>query len=787
MASLLATLGKEVIFLDGAMGTMLQRNGLKLGKHPESMSITHPGAIEAVHRSYVEAGSQILLTNTFGANRKKLSATGHELSKIVSQSVQIAKTASQGFACVALDIGPIGESLVPIGTLGFDECVDIYKDVVIAGTKAGADLIFIETIFDLYEMKAAITACKENSDLPIFASMTFAEDGRTFLGCPPSAAAALLTGLGVTAIGVNCSVGPKTLVPVIKEITQNTPLPVFAKPNAGMPRLDSPNNYDLSPREFAAEMMNLYELGVCAFGGCCGTSPEYISAVKERFTGRKLASRNIKQTSVVCSGSKSVVIDSVRIIGERINPTGKKLLKEALVSRDTGYIQHQALSQLDAGAEILDVNVGMPGIDEAETLEWIIPTIQAVTDAPLQIDTTNPKALERALRIYNGKPIVNSVNGEEKSISTVLPIVKKYGASVVGLTLDERGIPKTAVSRFEVAQKILKSAKEIGISENDVFIDCLTLTVSAEPDGAVVTLDALAMVKEKLELKTVLGVSNISFGLPNREFLNLMFLTMAMERGLTLPIVNPNINGVTDAVVSYRLLKREDKNPDRYIERFGEESSVRLRKDPNKKLDVKTAIIRALPQEAATAAEELLKTEKPLDVINSHIIPALDEVGERFEQGKVYLPQMLQSSEAAKAAFKVLKKHMDAKSGGAGRILIATVKGDIHDIGKNIVKVILENYGFEMIDMGRDVSSEDIVAKMKSENIRLVGLSALMTTTLPSMKATIKALKAESPYCKVFVGGAVLTKEYAEKIGADFYAKDAKTAVDYAKKVFTDL
>jgi len=804
MKNLTDYLNKEIIILDGAMGTMLQKSGLKAGESPCGLNFTNPAAVIAVHKRYVDAGANIITANTFEANRYKLKAAGLEVAPTVKKAVSLAKEAAGGRAFTALDVGPVGELIAPVGSLSFDECVDIFKEVMTAGAEAGADLIFIETVFDLYELKAAVIAAKEACDLPIFASMTFQENARTFAGCPASAMSVLLDSLGVSALGVNCSVGPAGLYETVKELAAYTSLPLLVKPNAGLPDAVT-GGFDVSPKEFAAETETLYSLGVSLFGGCCGTTPEYIKILKETFAGRAIAPRRRKSVSAVCSGTKTVFLDRVRIIGERINPTGKKAFKEALVKNDINYVLKQGLEQVAAGAAILDVNVGMPGIDEAAVMKKVVLNLQSVTDAPLQIDSSNAECIGGALRIYNGKPIVNSVNGEENSMSRVLPMVKKYGAAAVALTLDENGIPDTAVGRFEIAERILERALSCGIKKEDVYIDCLTLAVSAEPDGAAVTLEAVKMIKERLGLKTALGVSNISFGLPNREGLNRSFLNLAIGAGLDLPIINPSAEGMTESCLACNALLEYDTNCADYIASFAgiekakksaAKSNVHLSDNPRADAigdrdtyGLTQAVINGLTDEASRIAELILESAEPLEIINNCLIPALDRVGETFDTGETFLPQLLKSAEAAKAAFTVINKAM-AKTGGRiskGRILLATVKGDIHDIGKNIVKAVLENYGYEIIDLGRDVYPEVIAKAVVEQDIGLAGLSALMTTTLDSMEKTVEAVKAARPSCKIIVGGAVLTESYAKKIGADFYAKDAKAAVDCAKKVFAEL
>lgn len=784
---------KEFVFLDGAMGTMLQAKGLEMGGIPEMLNFDKPDWIEDIHSAYISAGSNIVYANTFGCNRHKMAATGKSVAEIISAAVGIAKKACGGKALAALDIGPIGQLLEPTGGLTFEEAYDIFREQVTAGVQAGADLIIFETMTDLYELKAGVLAAKENSDLPIIATMTFEQNMRTFTGCSVSAMALTMEGLGVDAIGVNCSLGPKELEPVVAELSQWTNLPIVVKPNAGLPDPIT-NKYDVTPAEFAESMTNLVKYGVKIAGGCCGTTPEFIRAVVERLKDMKYAGQQPKLEAAVCSPAKTVVIDQPRIIGERINPTGKKRFKEALKSEDIGYILGQAIEQINAGADILDVNVGLPDIDEKEMMVKVVKALQGVTDLPLQLDSTRPDVLEAALRVYNGKPIVNSVNGEKASMEAILPLVKKYGAAVVGLALDEGGIPKTAEGRFEIAEKILANAKKTGIPKRDVFIDCLTLTASAEQAAVMETVNALHRVKTELGLKTVLGVSNISFGLPNRELVNCNFLQMALTNGLDLPIINPNAALMTGAVRAYKLLTNIDKNSAEFIAAYlGSNFTTSLSSTgaaaapKSEGNDLPSAIANGLKEEGARITEELLKTKNSMEIVDNLLIPALDKAGAEFESGKIFLPQLIMAASVAQAAFEVIKNHM-AKSGGKsvskGKVVLATVKGDIHDIGKNIVKVLLENYGFDVIDLGRDVPPENVLKAAVKHEVKLVGLSALMTTTLASMEETVKLLHDNNVPCKIVVGGAVLTPEYAEKIGADFYAKDAKDTVDVARKVY---
>ncbi len=775
---------KEFIILDGAMGTMLQRKGLKLGALPECLGIESPDDIIDVHRQYINAGAEVVYTNTFGANRHKLSSCKYSVDEIITAAIKNAREAAKGTdTLVALDIGPIGQLLEPTGSMSFEEAYDIFKEEVIAGKDA--DLIVIETMTDLYETKAALLAVKENSTLPVICTMTFEQNLRTFTGVCVSSMALTLEGLGADAIGINCSLGPQELSDVVAELSKWTNLPIVFKPNAGLPDPVT-DEYDVTPEDFAAEIEKLIPYGIKIIGGCCGTTPDYIIAVKEILKNKKSALLDNSLTAAVCSPTNTVVISEPRIIGERINPTGKKLFKEALLKKDIDYILGQAIEQVKAGADILDVNVGLPDIDEKEMMVKAVKAVQGVVDVPLQLDSTIPEVIEAALRVYNGKPIVNSVNGEEDSLNTVLPLVKKYGAAVVGLTLDKNGIPPKAEARFEIAERILNKALRLGIPKENVFIDCLTLTASAEQAAVLETTKAVRMVKERLGLKTVLGVSNISFGLPNRELINHSFLTMALTSGLDLPIINPNVASMTSAVRAYKLLANIDKNSVNFISEFGSVTSVASMPKEKADIDIFYAIENGLKKEGAKLTQELLETITPMEIINGYLIPALDKAGKEFESGKKFLPQLIQSAGVAQSAFEVIKARLVSENSepvSKGNIVIATVKGDIHDIGKNIVKVLLENYGYNVIDLGRDVEYQAVVDAIKEYDCKLAGLSALMTTTLKSMENTISLIRENKLDCKVMVGGAVLTPDYAIKIGADFYAKDAKESVDIAKKV----
>ena len=776
---------KEFVYLDGAMGTMLFDKGLKMGEIPELCSIDRPEWIIDIHKQYIAAGSDIIYSNTFGANRFKLSRSCKSVDEVIGASIACAREAAKGSSVlVALDVGPIGQLLEPAGTLSFEEAYDIYKEVVMAGSEA--DLIVFETMTDLLELKAAVLAAKENSDKPIITTMTFEQNGRTFTGCSVSAMAYTLEGLGVDALGVNCSLGPKELMPIVKELSAVTTLPIVMKPNAGLPDTIT-GEYAVSAEEFASLMTELIPLGIKLVGGCCGTSPAFIAALSAEFADKKYVTPKRELNSACCTPAKTVIIDQPRVIGERINPTGKKRFKEALMNNDIDYILSQAIEQLHAGADILDVNVGLPGIVEKDMMVRVVKALQEVVDLPLQLDSTNPEVIEAGLRVYNGKAIVNSVNGEEKSLASVLPLVKKYGASVVGLCLDENGIPKTAAERFAIAERIVSRAEALGIHRRNVFVDCLTLTASAEQEGVMETLNALERVRKELGCQTVLGVSNISFGLPAREIVNSNFLTMALTKGLTLPIINPNIDAMMQSVRSYKLLACYDVGSVDFIAHYGNSTPAVKAPEQTASLDLPYAVANGLKGEGARITRELLKDKEAMEIINTLLIPALDKIGSDFETGKIFLPQLIQSAGVAQSCFEVIKEHL-AASGAAseskGKIILATVKGDVHDIGKNIVKVLLENYGYEVIDLGKDVDCQLVVDTAREQNVKLVGLSALMTTTLPSMEKTIKLLRENNIDCKVMVGGAVLTPDYAEMIGADYYAKDAKESCDIAKLVF---
>ena len=804
---ILKELKNRILILDGGMGTMIQKSGADPNVLPEVLSITDPETIISIHRQYVEAGSDVVYANTFSANRYKLEGTGYSVEEVVDAAVKNAKKAAGGKASVAVSMGPLGKMLEPLGHLPFEEAYESFRQIAVQGEKSGADLVVVETMTDLYEAKAAVLAAKENTSLPVFSSMTFEETGRTFTGVGIKNMVITLKGLGVDAVGINCSLGPNEIFPLAEEMCREMDLPVFIKPNAGLPSPET-GEYDITPSDFKEAMNRYPALGVNMLGGCCGTTPEYIAGIKEIVDGLAPAERKYaKHESRVCSATSITEIDHTAIIGERLNPTGKKKLKEALANKDFGYILEQAADQVEDGAEILDVNTGTPEVDEKTLLPEVIKKLQSITDIPLQIDTSDPDAMEAALRVYNGKPIVNSVNGEKENLKKLLPIIKHYGAAVIGLTLDEKGIPATAEGRFEVAERIMNEAVSYGIPKEDIYIDCLTLTASAEQAGVMETLKAIRMVKEKLGLKTVLGVSNISFGLPNRPLINRTFLALALQEGLDMPIMNPGDEGMMATVSTFEMLANRDENATAFIEKYkdfqesvaipavgsgaGQKAGEPLPESAgaaqvSEKGTLVYALERGLESETRQIVEDMLRDTDEMDIVNNHLVPALDQIGKEFETGEIFLPQMMQAAEAAQAGFKVIKDRLDSfgkQSVSKGKVVIATVKGDIHDIGKNIVRTIMENFGYEMIDLGKDVPPETVVEAVLKDDIKLVGLSALMTTTLKSMEDTIRAIKEAKPDCKVMVGGAVLTENYAKKIGADYYSKDAMQAVEATREV----
>ena len=777
----------EIILLDGGMGTMLQAAGLPIGQLPELWNVTRPEAVTAIHRRYVEAGSRVLYTNTFGANRCKAAGCGRSVRELVEGGVRCARAAAEGRDVkVALDIGPTGRLLEPLGDLGFEEACEIFREIVVSGAEAGADLIVVETMSDLNEMRAAVLAAKENSNLPVWATMTFEATGRSFLGVTVGAMALTLTGLGVDALGFNCSLGPKELLGLVRELREWTALPLILKPNAGLPD-PATGEYHITPEEFAAELSQAPALGVSILGGCCGTTPEFIRAAAAALRDLRPAPRPKKTRCGVCSATTVAETNAVRVIGERINPTGKKRFQQALREGDIDYIVLRGVEQQDAGADILDVNVGLPGLDEPEMMRRTVRALQAAVDLPLQIDSSDPRAIEAGLRACCGKAVVNSVNGKAEVLETVLPLCKKYGAAVVGLCMDENGIPQDWRGRVAIARRILDAALAHGVAKEDVFIDCLTLTVSAQQEQAVETLRAVRAVKEELGLHTVLGVSNISFGLPARETITRSFLTQAMYAGLDLPIVNPNQSAMMDAVAAFRVLSGQDRDSEAYIRRFAaapaEAAPVG---NGGGEIGLDEAIMRGLPREAAALTAKALEEMDELEAVEKLLIPALDRVGERYERGEIFLPQLMKAASAACAGFDLIKTRIAKRGGNAvskGKIVLATVQGDIHDIGKNIVRVVLENYGYTVVDLGRDVPPQTVVEAAIREDAKLVGLSALMTTTVKSMAETIEALRKSGHDCRIMVGGAVLTEEYAAQIGADYYAKDAKQSADIARKV----
>ncbi len=767
------------------MGTMLQAAGLPVGQSPEVWNVTDPEKVAAVHRQYVDAGTRLVCSNTFGANRHKLAGCGYSSAELIAAGIQLAKKAVGPGVKVALDVGPIGQLLAPLGTLSFEEAYDIFKEMVTAGETAGADLVFFETMSDLYELKAGVLAAKENTHLPVWASMTFESSGRTFLGTTVPAMALTLEALSVDAMGFNCSLGPAELMPLVEELARWTDKPIILKPNAGLPD-PATGKYHMTAIDFAKAMAPAAELGVGAVGGCCGTTPDFIRATADIFQDKTPAVRSKADRRGVCSAARTVELDGVRVIGERINPTGKKRFQQALREGDMDYILARAVEQQDGGADILDVNVGLPGLDEPAMMAKVVRAVQSVSDLPVQIDSSDPAAVEAGLRAVNGRAIVNSVNGERAVLDAILPLCKKYGAAVVGLTMDKNGIPPTAEDRFAIAERILDAALGYGIPKEDVYIDCLTLTVSAQQDQAAETLKAVRMVREELGLHTVLGVSNISFGLPAREHVTVSFLTQALAAGLDLPILNPNQAAVMDAVAAYRVLSGEDKDSAAYIERFAAAQETKTVSAPEADMTLDTAIAKGMKAETAALTEKALDAMGEMDVVNSLLIPALDKVGDRYERGEIFLPQLINAANAACEGFEAVKKRIARRGGetvSRGKIILATVQGDIHDIGKNIVRVVLENYGYTVIDLGRDVAPEAVVEAAIKEDARLVGLSALMTTTVPAMEKTIQALRASGHDCKVMVGGAVLTEEYAMAIGADYYSRDAKQSADIARLV----
>ena len=779
----------NIVYLDGGMGTLLQKSGLQPGELPERWNISHPEVIKEIHKSYYDSGSNIVNTNTFGANSLKFGAD--ELSEIIYHAVKNADEARKASSgkqekFIALDVGPTGKLLKPLGDLDFEDAVKAFAEVISLGVKYGVDLITIETMNDSYETKAAVLAAKENSDLPIIVTNAYGGNGRLMTGADPAVMAAMLEGMGVDAIGANCSLGPKQLMGVMDELLKYCSVPVAFKPNAGLPKSDGKvTYYDVDAEEFAQDIKLAVANGVRIVGGCCGTTPEYIKKVCELTRDMRPKEIEKKTYSVCTSYNKAVFFGEKPIlIGERINPTGKKRFKQALLENDIGYILQEAVNQQAKGVHVLDVNVGLPGIDEAQMLTNSVCELQCVTDLPLQIDSSDPVAMESALRRYNGKAMINSVNGKEENLNAIFPLVKKYGGFVVALTLDEKGIPSTVDGRMKIARKILLTAALYGINKKDIIFDPLAMTVSADKMSAVTTLETVKKITEQLGCNTSLGVSNVSFGLPSRDLVNAAFFTTAMENGLSAAIMNPYSERMMEAYYSFNVVKGLDENCMDFIN-FASQQEVQPTAKQESSLTLKEAIEKGLKEKASEITTAMLGNSAPLDIVNAHVIPALDNVGKRFEEKKLFLPQLLMSAEAAKASFEVIKATMsaDGSSVKKGSIVIATVHGDIHDIGKNIVKLLLENYGYNVIDLGKNVPPETVLRAVTDNHAPLVGLSALMTTTVPAMEETVKLIKENAPWCKTVVGGAVLTQDYADKIGADKYAADAMETVRYAESV----
>ena len=786
----------NIVIFDGGLGTLLQKQGLKAGEHPETWNISHADIVQKIHTDYFNAGSNIVNTNTFGANR--LNFASNELETIIKAAVDNVKIARDNCVSnqpkfVALDIGPTGKLLKPFGDFDFEEAVDVFAETVKIGVKYGVDLIYIETMNDSYETKAAVLAAKENCNLPIIASNAYGEDGKLMTGASPAAMVAMLEGLGVDVIGANCSLGPKQLKPIVNELLKYSSLPVMLKPNAGLPKIvDGKTVYDIDVDEFADEILSAVNSGIRIVGGCCGTTPDYISKVSQKIIGIKPI--DITEKNITCVSSYTHVVEFGEqpiLIGERINPTGKKRFKQALVEHDIDYILNEGINQQEKGVHILDVNVGLPEIDESELLKTSVCELQAIINLPLQIDTSDINAMESALRVYNGKAMINSVNGKQESMHSVFPLVKKYGGLVVALTLDEDGIPSTAEGRVKIAEKILETAENYGISKKDIIFDTLAMTISADTSAAIATLRSMREIRERLGCNTSLGVSNISFGLPNRDFVNSVFFEAALENGLSAAIMNPYSLEMMKTYYAYRAIHNLDSNCTDYIGfasgiELSENKAVSVTKSANENYnsDLQKAIIKGLKELSGEITNELIKSRNPLDIVTDEIIPALDIVGKGFEKKEVYLPQLLMSAEAAKSAFEIIKSNMQSTNqSDKATVVIATVKGDIHDIGKNIVKLLLENYGFNVIDLGKDVSPDEILKSVIKYGAPLVGLSALMTTTVPAMEETVKLIKEKAPFCKTVVGGAVLTEDYAKKIGAHKYAKDAMETVRYAEEI----
>lgn len=803
----------QLCFFDGAMGTTLQQKGLKTGEVPEKLNFTHPELIKSIHNEYAQAGAEIIKTNTFGANSYKLQNTGLKVEEVIAQAIKLAREGAPG-KLIALDIGPLGQMLAPVGPMEFDEAYDMFKEQVLAGVKQGADLVLIETISDLYEAKAAILAVKENSNLPVFCTMTFQEDGRTLTGTDPETLVTVLEGLGVTALGVNCSLGPAEVFPIVEKIMQYASIPVIVQPNAGLPVLkEGKTEFLITPDQYVSQMEKILELGVHVVGGCCGTTPEFIQKLTAKFKDYKPAPIKKHVRSTCASSGHTVEIGKdVTIIGERINPTGKKLIKQALKEGNLDLLIQEGIRQKEAGAHILDVNVGLPDIDEVEILPKISRELQEIIDIPLQFDSSNIEALEKACRYYNGKPIINSVNGKASSMEKIFPIAKKYGCLLVALCLDERGLPKSVQDRIEIAEKLIKTAQDYGIPKESLLIDCLTLTVSAQQQAVQDSLEAIRYLTEKYQVATVLGASNVSYGLPARPLINRTYLAMALQSGLKAPITDPLSPDVMETIDSFRVLANLDKDSKDFLAKYKDYNrrnsispSPRTmaqstttsaaadletnEADLSDERKLEQLILKGLKNQVSDITRHLLEKISPMQLVDSILIPALDEVGRRYENHDIFLPQLIRSAETVKIAFDLIKENLILQKDAPlskGTIVLATVEGDVHDIGKNIVKILLENYGFKVIDLGKDVSSGKIVEAVKKEQAPLVGLSALMTTTVISMEKIIQEIRNYGLSCRIMVGGAVLNPEFAERIGADFYGKDAKAAVKIAQGVFKE-
>ncbi|MHA1602868.1 MAG: homocysteine S-methyltransferase family protein, partial [Promethearchaeota archaeon] len=801
--------------MDGAMGTMLQRSGLIAGELPEIYNFTNPDIITQIHKAYYDAGSDVVVTNTFGANELKLARSGYTVEQVIIQAVRLARNAaksSQGEKYVALDIGPIGQLLVPSGTLEFDEAYNIIRRQVLAGVKAGVDFVIFETISDLYEAKAGILAVKENSNLPVVCSMTFEANGRTLTGTDPDTMVSVLEGLGVDVLGVNCSLGPFELLPIVEKIASIATVPIIVQPNAGLPVYENGNTvFKIEKQEFTEAMSKIAEMGVHILGGCCGTDPEFIRSLSTMLASKTPKILNNSKRTTACSATQTVEIGHIaRIVGERINPTNRKKIKEALKTNNLSAIIEEAISEREAGADILDVNVGIPEIDEPLMMVQVVRAIQEVIDTPLQLDSVKVAALEAGVRIYNGKPIINSVSGKAKSMSQIFPIVKKYGTLVVALTMDEDGLPKSVQKRVEIAEKIIKTSESYGIPKENLLIDCLVLTASAQQTQVMNTLEAMRQIKAKFGVKTTLGASNVSFGLPARNIINRTYIAMALACGVDAPIVDPLSSEIQETFAAFKVLSNQDPGSTHFIDQFSNyvsPSVSRSSKNPNDNFYVssnsvknKTSaeesdsfsplqeiVIKGLKNHAKEATRKMLETELPMDIVDKHLIPALDQVGNLYDKGTIFLPQLIRSAETVKVAFGLIKDQIEitqTENIEKGTIVLATVQGDLHDIGKNIVKILLENYGFNIIDLGKDVPLEKIVEIVKTQNTQLVGLSALMTTTVENMHNIIIALRKSGVNCRIMVGGAVLNPEYAKMIDADFYGRDAREAVRIAQDVF---